>query len=300
MKWNSELHCIPGPWYQQLRNLVPNRHVHLKNLLDKQIQIFCNPYQRHRSLTPSSQEGVWQCLKIFRVFSSCRVWSSVDLMLLFLNKPWCCWFPRYVRCMVEHDAGQSCKAACKKTRGSGFQIRDGFEKEGKDWWVYPKAIRCATSRACQCSSGLKYVCTSIAFMRRNAKHSLHTHFSSQAARRWWWWYPFTLRVLVTSFPSSSSCFCSFPISWPPWTTAVRRRIIIIIIIAHQLILLEAEPIAPFQVLLRLDVAVTHDYCRTCFADPGLLHHLGEEEELRSFSVESLYNTWCPISLRQSR
>jgi hypothetical protein len=80
---------------------------------------------------------------------------------------------------------------------------------------------------------------------------------------------------------------------------VRWRIIIIII-AHQLILFEAETIAPFQDLLRLDVGATHDYCRTCFADPGLLQQLGEEEELRSFPVESLYNTWCSISLRQSR
>ena len=37
---------------------------------------------------------------------------------------------------------------------------------------YPNAMLCATSRACQCSSGLKYVCTSKEFAIRKAKQNI--------------------------------------------------------------------------------------------------------------------------------
>lgn len=46
--------------------------------------------------------------------------------------------------------------------------------------MYPNVMRCATSSACQCSSGLKYVCTSKEFNMRKAKQSIKTLFDEES------------------------------------------------------------------------------------------------------------------------
>lgn len=85
--------------------------------------------------------------------------------------------------------------------------------------IYPNAMRCPTSKACQCSSGLKYVCTSKEFVIRMARQTIKIFIDDEKISQLGFLFPSCserLRFPILSLSSSAATLCLcliFPRNW---------------------------------------------------------------------------------------